>query len=355
MVGGAKLNFIESGGCVDHAAAGFDEIQLRPTYQLLIGVPGTSSGIATAQRLGLPDSIIDRANSELSPAQREAQKFLSYLHQSRNEIDQIKQQAAEQLQALEAERKDLRTTWVERQQRRIAELEKNFADTVKKLEAQVQALAADVRDRKLQASLEKSTSRKLGKLEANARDEANAAVLEHLAASQSDLGVRPAPSGPPSPSDLAPGTRVRLRTMNQPVVVRRVDGPNVEVEAGVMRMKVKIDDITGIEAPAPASHTPRTPANRGIEVHAQTASGPEAEEINVIGNTVEQASERVDKFLDVAAVANLPRVRIIHGHGSGALRRGLRAFLAKHPLVDHAADEAADRGGAAITVVDLRG
>jgi DNA mismatch repair protein MutS2 len=339
---------------VINAAAGFDEIELRPTYQLLIGVPGTSSGIAIAQRLGLPGSVIDRANAELNPAQREAQKFLTYLHQSRNEIDQIKQQATEQLHALEAERASLRTTWVDRQRRRIAELEKDFADTVKKLEAHVQALAADVKDRKTREALEKSTSRKLGKIESNARDEANAAILEHLSASQSDLGVSPTPSGPPSPADLTPGTRVRLRTMNQPVIVRRADGRFVEVEAGVMRMKVKIDDITGIET-APATPPSRTPVNRGIEVHAQTASGPEAEEINVIGNTVEQASERVDKFLDVAAVANLPRVRIIHGHGSGALRRGLRAFLANHPLVEHAADEADDRGGAAITVVDLRG
>jgi DNA mismatch repair protein MutS2 len=339
---------------VVNAAAGFDETDLRPTYQLLIGVPGMSSGIAIAQRLGLPSSIIDRANSELSPAQREAQKFLAYLHASRQEIDEVKQQAHAELQALEGERRSLRTEWVERQRKRIAELEKNFADTVKKLEAQVQTLTEEVKDRKARATLEKNTSRKLGKLEAGAREEANAAVLEHLSSSQPDLGVSAAAPRPPAPADLAAGTRVRVRGMNHAVVIDRIEGRFAEVTAGAMRMKVRVEDIISIDStPTPA---PRIgPASRGIEVHARSASGPEAEEINVIGNTVEQASELVDKFLDVAAVANLPRVRIIHGHGSGALRRGLRAFLANHPLVERAADEAEDRGGGAITVVDLRG
>jgi len=339
---------------VVNAAAGFDEGDLRPTYQLLIGVPGMSSGIAIAKRLGLPPSIIDRANSELSPAQQEAQKFLAYLHASRLEIDQVKQQARAELQSLEGERRDLRIEWVQRQRKRIADLEKNFADTVKRLEAQVQLLTDEVKERKIRAALEKSTARKLGKIESNAREEANAAVLEHLAESQGDLGVSAASKRPLAPSDLAPGMRVHVRGMNNPVTIDRIESRFAEVTAGAMRMKVKVEDITSVDStPASTSRTPQS--NRGIQVHAQVASGPEAEEINVIGNTVEQASERVDKFLDMAAIANLPRVRIIHGHGSGALRRGLRAFLTSHPLVDRAADEAEDRGGAAITVVDLRG
>jgi DNA mismatch repair protein MutS2 len=79
-----------------------------------------------------------------------------------------------------------------------------------------------------------------------------------------------------------------------------------------------------------------------------------ADEINVIGCTVEEATTRVDKFLDKAALAGKPRVRIIHGHGTGALRRGLAAFLWSHPLVEHLSAEEADRGGTAITVVQLR-
>jgi len=80
-----------------------------------------------------------------------------------------------------------------------------------------------------------------------------------------------------------------------------------------------------------------------------------ADEINVIGCTVEEATRRVDKFLDDAALANKPRIRVIHGHGTGALRRGLGEFLGAHPLVEKVSAEAEERGGAAVTVVELRG
>jgi DNA mismatch repair protein MutS2 len=93
---------------------------------------------------------------------------------------------------------------------------------------------------------------------------------------------------------------------------------------------------------------------RGITVHAQPSAEPAAQEINVIGCTVEEASRRVDKFLDEAALAGKPNVRIIHGYGTGALRRGLGAFLSEHPLVETVHAEAEDRGGNAVTVAELK-
>ncbi len=89
-------------------------------------------------------------------------------------------------------------------------------------------------------------------------------------------------------------------------------------------------------------------------MHAQPSEEPSADEINVIGCTVEEATRRVDKFLDTAALAGKPRVRIIHGHGTGALRRGLAEFLAAHPLVGKISAEDPARGGAAITIVELK-
>ena len=91
-------------------------------------------------------------------------------------------------------------------------------------------------------------------------------------------------------------------------------------------------------------------------MHAAAASddAAAADEINVIGCTVEEATRRVDKFLDTAALAGKPQVRIIHGHGTGALRRGLAEFFAAHPLVERIHAEADERGGAAVTVVELK-
>jgi DNA mismatch repair protein MutS2 len=91
-----------------------------------------------------------------------------------------------------------------------------------------------------------------------------------------------------------------------------------------------------------------------VSVRSQRGDSERTEEINLIGSTVEEATERVDKFLDDAAIAHISRVRIIHGHGTGALRKGLGEFLKTHPLVAKQSFEAEERGGKAVTVVELR-
>jgi DNA mismatch repair protein MutS2 len=121
-------------------------------------------------------------------------------------------------------------------------------------------------------------------------------------------------------------------------------------------MKVPLSDVVGIESSAaPAKSAPgEVTRPRGITVHAQPSDEPAAEEINVIGTTVEEATRRVDKFIDQAALAGKPAVRIIHGHGTGALRRGLAEFLTSHPLVEKIEHEKPDRGGEAITIAELK-
>jgi len=116
-------------------------------------------------------------------------------------------------------------------------------------------------------------------------------------------------------------------------------------------MKVALDEIVGVEGPPVGKAAPV--GRQNITVTSQSTEGT-TDEINVIGSTVEEATERVDKFLDEAALANRQRIRIIHGHGTGALRKGLAQFLSAHPLVSRVASEADDRGGKAITVVELR-
>jgi DNA mismatch repair protein MutS2 len=136
------------------------------------------------------------------------------------------------------------------------------------------------------------------------------------------------------------------------VILRRVDGSTAEIEAGPLRMKVAVEEITGVEGGVKSTVAPSKREN--ITVSAQSSEGGATGEINVIGLTVEQASEKVDKFLDEAALAQVMRVRIIHGHGTGALRRGLGEFLRTHPLVEHTEFESEEHGGKAITVVDLK-
>lgn len=170
-----------------------------------------------------------------------------------------------------------------------------------------------------------------------------AAALAHLSEAQRELGEAAKVVEPPPPAAIAPGQQVRVRGLAQPVVVRQRDDRTAEVQAGPLRMRVPLADIVGI-VDEPARRTALT----------VSATGDAADEIHVIGETVEEAIRRVDKFLDAAVLAAKPRVRIIHGHGTGALRRGLREFLASHPHVERYTDEAPERGGAAVTVVELR-
>jgi DNA mismatch repair protein MutS2 len=180
----------------------------------------------------------------------------------------------------------------------------------------------------------------------------NAAVVQALSDSQTDLGMT-ARAEAVSSERLQPGARIRVRGFNKPVIFRRLDGNSAEIEAGPLRMKVGVDEIIGIEGAAQSAGSVATGAG-GVSVRSQRGEGAATEEINLIGSTVEEATERVDKFLDDAALAHLSRVRIIHGHGTGALRKGLGQFLKSHPLVANQSFESEERGGKAITVVELR-
>jgi DNA mismatch repair protein MutS2 len=337
---------------VVNAAVEFDDVNLRPTYRLMVGVPGGSSGIAIARRLGLATSIIERARSLLAPESREAADLIAYLHRSRDELDRMQQQMTAERHALEEERTKLRTQWVERQQKRIKDLEEKFAEMQKRFDDNVARVVEAVKERELHGQMEKSARRKVQEVRGEAREELNAAVVQALSDSQADLGTS-APVEAVSAERLQAGVRIRVRGFNKPVIFRRLDGSSAEIEAGPLRMKVALDEIVGIEGAATFA-TSAQAAGGNVSVRSRGAEVATTEEINLIGSTVEEATERVDKFLDDAALAHLSRVRIIHGHGTGALRKGLGEFLKTHPLVAKQSFEAEDRGGKAVTVVELR-
>lgn len=358
---------------VVNAAVEFDDVNLRPTYRLLVGVPGGSSGIAIARRLGLAAEIVDRARTLLAPESREAADLIAYLHRSREELDRMRRQMAADRRALEEDREKLRTEWVDRQQKRIRELEAQFAEMHKRFEENVARVVEAVKERELRASLEKSSRRKLQEIRGEAREELNAALVQAISESQLDLSVSAAASGAVDVHALGNGARIRVRGFARPVIFRRLDGSSAEVEAGPLRMKVALDEIVGIEQPPAPAETPRRGnisvstassraggnfssalASESSSVRSVASGKTASGEISVIGLTVEQATELVDKFLDDAALAHLPSVRIIHGHGTGALRRGLGDFLESHPLVAAHSFESDERGGKAVTVVQLR-
>ena len=335
---------------VVNAAVEFDEVNLRPTYRLTVGVPGGSSGIAIAQRLGLASKIIERARELMGPESLEAADLIAYLHRTRDELERMQAQMGQERHALEEERKNLRTEWVERQKKRIKELEAQFAEMQKRFEQNVGSVVEAVKDRELRAQLEKTSRRKLQDARGSAKEDLNAAIVHTISDSQSDLGVTNGEFQPVATDDLQAGAKIRVRGFAKALIFRRLDGNSAEVEAGTLRMKVALDEITGIEQPAKS----KLPVSSRVSVKSTPRDASAPSEINVIGLTVAQATELVDKFLDDAALAHLPQVRIIHGHGTGALRKGLAEYLKTQPLVARSSFETEEHGGKAITVVELR-
>ena len=333
---------------VINAAVEFDDINLRPTYRLMVGVPGGSSGIAIAKRLGIAAGIIERARSLLTPESREAADLIAYLHRSRDELDRMQKQMTSERHALEEERKKLQTEWVERQQKRIKELEIQFAEMQKRFDENVARVVEAVKERELRTQMEKTARRKMQGARSEAREELNAAVVQTIAESQSDLGVHAGSREAVSANRLQPGTKIRVRGFSKPVIFRRLDGTSAEIEAGPLRMKVALGEITGVEGAPPAAKL------QSVKVTSQRGDAGAFDEINVIGMTVEEATDRLDKFLDDAALAHKGRIRIIHGHGTGALRKGIGEFLSSHPLVEKLSFETEEHGGKAITIVELQ-
>ncbi len=224
----------------------------------------------------------------------------------------------------------------------------------KRFDENVARVVEAVKDRELRATLEKSTRRKVQDVRGEARDELNAAVVQTISESQTDLGIAPTKAGAIAADLLQPGARIQVRGFSKPVVLRRVDGGSAEIEAGPLRMKIGVDEIIGVEATAAGKVPSAATTLRNVTVSSPVSDGGATGELNVIGMRVEEATERLDKYLDEAALAHHTRVRVIHGHGTGALRKGIAEFLRGHPLVERSSFESEEHGGRAITVVDLR-
>jgi DNA mismatch repair protein MutS2 len=253
-------------------------------------------------------------------------------------------------------------------------LEKRFAEALERHEREIARVVAAIGERELRAQIEKQARRRGAAAGSEARGEADAAVLAHLSESQLDLGTAASVVRPPTAAELVPGIKVRVRGFAAPVVLRRRDETSAEVEAGPLRMKVPLVEITAIVSDPPKQGAAAKPARLGsvtvTATRGATSSGVggaggaggaagdddagATSEINVIGCTVEEATGRVDKFIDNAMLAGKVQLRVIHGHGTGALRRGLGEFLRGHPLVEGVNAEIPERGGNAVTVVDLK-
>jgi DNA mismatch repair protein MutS2 len=323
---------------VVNASMGFDEQTLQPTYLLRLGAPGKSAGLDIASRLGLPPELIESARQRMSTHDRDIARFLAELHERLDQVTQAEQDFRRQQQALEAREKSLAKEWEQREKAKLKEVDQRLESAVAGFEAQAQETIQKILASSEQRKAVEQAERKLAKTRRELEQQARAAVLGETPAARPVFAIEE-------------GDRVRLKGVRDPARVRRkMSGGLLEVEAGLMKMQVSTDDVEEV-LPA-ASGTAKLPKNVSYE------PGPTWDvsyrEINVIGQRAEEARDLVDKFLDSATMASVDRVRIVHGHGMGILRKVIAELLATNPHVEKFYPASPSEGGTGATVVELK-
>jgi len=326
-----------------NASMGFNEETLEPTYLLRVGAPGKSAGIDIARRLGLPQPLLDRARAALSTHEQDLARFLAELDRRLRETAELQQAVECERERLVAREKAVAEEWAKKENAKIRELERQCELVLERFEAQAQETLGKIAVGGDQKKAAAQAQRSVAKTKRELREEIGAAILSTKADAQ---------AGGIVPLKIAEGARGRRRNVREPARVRRLIGDDrIEVEAGFLKMQVSRDEV--LEILPDAGEGAKLPRNVSFK-----PAGPDvyvsARELNVIGERAEEAREHVDKFLDSAMLASVNRVRIVHGHGMGVLKRAIAELLAAHPSVEKFYPAPQNQGGAGATIVELK-
>jgi DNA mismatch repair protein MutS2 len=310
---------------VRNGSMGFDDATLEPTYELRLGAPGKSAGLDIASRLGLDPHLIAVARSRMSNVERDVSRFLAELHDRIDVLERERADLTARTAAVEAKEKSLEQSW-----------EKKYAAKIRELEQRASELTTQFEHRAEQT---------IGELSQKAHVKVAKTKREFKEAVEA---LAPVTASAPPRLKVEPGARVRLKGIRQPASVRRVlPGDVIEVDAGFLKMQVSLSDVEEVLQPA---DKPR----QSVTFHQGPSFDGGYREINIIGQRAEQAVEHVDKMLDSAALAQVERVRIIHGHGMGILKKAIADLLKQNPHVEKFYAASPEEGGSGATIVELK-
>lgn len=338
---------------VMNAAVGFDEATLAPTYELRLGVPGASAGLNIAARLGLDAKIVANARAQLTTQQADIGRFLDELHAQLSAATTERVELAAAERKLQVERAKLQQEGRAEQQQRTRELERRLEALIREFESQLRDTVKAIDDKTISQKIARDSALRVARLRREFSEQFQTTVAEHNAAAGEGHESGPAAGRPREPHV---GDLVRLRSLNREGRVARViDANTLEVSFGAMKTRVPRSDVAEV---TPVHEPPAESLRRrsgGITL--STSSGSDdmlSSEINVIGRTADEAEAEVERFVERAFLAGLPRIRVVHGVGMGVLRRTLRDLLRKHPHVVSVTEPPYNEGGQGATIVELR-
>jgi DNA mismatch repair protein MutS2 len=344
-----KVYAANSEGVVN-AAVGFDEQTLAPTFELRVGVPGASAGINIAQRLGLNPDIVGAARKRLTSQTQDVSLFLDRLHTELRQLDTERSNLRAREQDVARQKNHLETEGRKEQKEKLRELEKKLDSVLRDFEYRVRETVNSVQDRAQAQKLSKDAERRIAKMRREFREQFDSTVVAH--SSGADKGDPNAQQH--IVKQVSVGDTVRLRSLGRDGrVLRYYDDDSFEIAVGPMKMKVARDDIASVVTLAGVNPV-QAARSRGINVSLAREDDSVSTEINVIGQTVDEATQAVEKFVDRAFLAGTVRLRVVHGSGMGILRKALRQFLKSHPHVATVSEPPQNEGGGGATVVELR-
>ena len=330
---------------VENACCEFDVESLRPTYRLLIGIPGKSNAFAISGKLGLPDYIIEDAKKRLSEQDVSFEDLLSDLEASRRTIEKEREEIA----AYRREAENLKQQAAQRQAKLDEQRDRIIREANEKANAILRE-AKEVADETIR-NFHKFGKENISAAEMEKERERLRKKIKDTSAASS-LGSQK-PKKQHKPSDFKLGESVKVLSMNLTGTVSSLPDSrgNVTVQMGILRSQVNISDLEIIEEPSPYTQKKFSRTSKGkIAMGKSLSVSPE---INLLGKTVDEAVSELDKYLDDALLSHLNTVRVVHGKGTGALRKGIHEYLRrqKHVKSYHLAEFG--EGDAGVTIVEL--
>lgn len=331
---------------VENASCEFDVETLRPTYRLLIGIPGKSNAFAIASRLGIPDYIIEDAKTHLTEQDESFEDILTDLETSRKTLDKERETIA----AYKREIERLKMETSQKQEKLEAQRDRILREANEKAHAILE-------DAKETADETMRNFHKFGKANISAAEMEKERERLRKKMAKTRSGMTPEPAKPKKqykPSDFKLGESVKVLSMNLTgSVVSLPDAKgNLDVQMGILRSKVNISDLEIIDEKP--NYLQKTAKRTGKGKIKMNKSLTVATEINLLGKTVDEAVAELDKYLDDASLAHLSSVRIVHGKGTGALRQGIHKYLKRQKHVKSFRLGAFGEGDAGVTIAELR-
>ena len=341
---------------VINASVEFNEKTLQPTYRLLVGMAGASSGIEIARRFGIRDDVIETARENLDISAQEAESYLRKL--------QTESRQAEDLRvALEEEREVVANKYAlldieagKKERERQKQFERELSETIEGFERQSKAFVKTIEDKALKNKLEKERIARKAEL--------NRAVVAKVQLPSKVLGSKPKVQNQTfeveaelqtTDKPIEVGTKV-LTKFGNVGTVEKIDKENAEVSVGAMRLREKLENLQAVveQKTSPKQSLGEKLQNQSKETNLRLDAEDANAELNLIGKTTADAEYEIDRFLDESYIAALPRVRIIHGFGTGALKNFVHHFLKGHPHVEKFGFAPPDQGGQGATIAELK-